>query len=312
MDRRSKTTQDLETVAINFLGAKDWSSELEALGKVYQNTPETALLIPEKNPDFDLPEEAKMLAYAANKGMNVYVQGPVGCGKTDGVEQVLSRMKRPCKRINMNGDATTANFIGQMKANAQGTYYDYGVLPLAMKGGYPLLCDEIDFTPPQIGAILHPVLESKKVLFIPDTNETIHAQPGFCVFATANTGGKGDGRGVYTGTEILNTAMLDRFPIKLNWSYLTIDRELSLISKHTTVANDELAKLVKVAAEIRTAFMQGNLSVTFSTRKLLDYIALRGSFPKEMAVRAVLLNWLDVDDEPLVQAILNRVGFNQE
>ena len=178
----------------------------------------------------------------------------------------------------MNGDVTASHFVGAMRASPEkGTYYYYGVLPRAMKYGATLLVDEVDYTPPHIAAVMNSVLEGKRVLYLEETGETIHAAEGFTVIATGNTGGKGDADGMYTGTEVLNTAFLDRFPIKMRMDYMHHEHEEELLTtRFPTEKASDIKKMVRAANEVREAFKQGQISLTFSTRKLLDYFELKG------------------------------------
>jgi len=241
---------------------------------------------------------------------NVYISGPTGCGKTELMVQVHCQLKRPFIRINMKGDATVANFIGAMRADPKkGTYFKPGALPIAMRAGYTLIVDEVDYTPPQIAATLNPVLEGSRNLFIEDTGETIHAHAGFVVMATGNTAGKSDPTGVYTGTEVLNTAFLDRFGIKQTMDYLKPETEAAMLLRRFPGAKREEVKvLCSAAKEIREAFKQGALSLTLSTRKLVDYLELKPTMGHLEALRSVLINWLDEDDKELVLGLLERVG----
>jgi len=194
-----------------------------------------------------------------------------------------------------------------MKANAEGTYFDYGVLPWCMMHGVPLIIDEVDYMPPQIGATLNSVLDSGTV-FIPDTNETIEATPGFFIIATANTGGKGDKFGAFTGTEVLNTAFLNRFRMKLKCDYLEQEHEVAMLSgRFPNAETSDIKRMVQAAFEIREAFKQGNLGVTFSTRQLIGYFEMRDDLEARDALDLTMLNWLDEDDSQLVIEILKRV-----
>ena len=268
--------------------------------------------IPDRVESFFFGEkETKGVLTGLVLGKNIFIEGPTGCGKTELVLQVHSMMGLPIQRVNMNGDATVANFIGSMRATQEdGTFYHYGMLPEAMKNGHTLLVDEIDYTPPHIAAVMNSVLEGKRVLYLEDTNETIVAKEGFNVIATGNTGGKGDSTGVYTGTEILNTAFLDRFAIKLKMDYLPRSTERGmLIARFPDEPIKNIELLLSAAEEIRQAFQQGNLGITFSTRKLIDYFELTQGMDVLDALEMVLLNWLDADDRVLVEEVLRRVGL---
>lgn len=266
-------------------------------------------LVPEVQ-DFKFTENAELISMTLLTGRNYYVSGPTGCGKTEEVKQVLARLGIPTVRANMHGDVTYNSFVGMMKAGPSGTFFDEGLLPRAMRGGYPIILDEIDFTPPSISSVLFPVLEKDRVLYIAETGETLRPTKGFAVFATGNTGGKGDLDGVYTGTEVMNTAFLDRFPIKAKASYMSAADELALLTtEFPDLAEDVARKLVKLANEVRQAFMRNSLTITMSTRKLLDLAEWVKPLGLDKALQVTILNWVDGDDLNFVIEIMKRVGI---
>lgn len=316
MDRSVKKTSNLEGfTAIFDVGGTPMELFIEARAKLadvddtYIQYATPAKL--DKYFEFPLDQTAAILT-----GMvlhkNTYISGPTGCGKTELSIQIHKQLKRPFIRINMKGDATVANFIGAMRADPKkGTYFKPGALPIAMKAGYTLIVDEVDYTPPQIAATLNPVLEGSRNLFLEDTGETIHAVEGFCVIATGNTSGKSDPTGVYTGTEVLNSAFLDRFGIKLNMDYLSLEVESAMLQRRFPAEKrDDVLLLCKAAKEVRESFKQGALSLTLSTRKLIDYFELKPTMGHSQSLKAVLLNWLDEDDRELVTGLLERCGVD--
>jgi cobaltochelatase CobS len=312
--RAPQGTDVLETFLPQFMGPTTAAADLDQLKAHFGPTkPENLLLVPTTNPDFVLDDNvAAATTFALLKGKNTYIEGPTGCGKTDGVKQIHARLGLPIKRVNMNGDVTTANFIGSKHADPQtGTYFRHGNLPLAMTGGYTLLIDEIDYMPASIAAVLNPVLEGARELYLPDTDEHIVAEKGFLVIGLANTGGKGDTTGVYTGTEILNTAFLDRFAVKLKMDYLEASAEIDMLTQRfPTVSHTKIWSLVTVARDVRDQFRNGLIPVTLSTRKLIDIFEMEPVLGLRPAVECALLNWLDEDCIELVKKIFENRGMD--
>ena len=82
---------------------------------------------------------------------------------------------------------------------------------LSLQRGAVLLLDEIDLASNKI-LCLQSILEGKGV-FLKKIGKFIAPSEGFQVFATANTKGKGSDDGRFIGTNVLNEAFLERFPV---------------------------------------------------------------------------------------------------
>lgn len=275
-------------------------------------------LVPEVDEHFLFsPDELRVLEAARRLGYNVYDSGPTGCGKTAKHLQFFARLGLPVRRVNMNGDVTYQNFIGTREAEGGRTFFRRGFLPEAMVGdgkrGFVVVLDEVDYTPPHIAALLNPVLEGGRSLYLPETGEYVEANPGFFVVATANTGGRGDRHGNYTGTEVLNSAFLDRFPVKLSSGYLPESLEAEMLCRRFPEEPEAGVRgMVGGAREVRAAFESGRINLTLSTRKLVDYYQLKRVLGAQAALALTILNWTDEDDGQLVRELLQRKGVLDE
>jgi cobaltochelatase CobS len=294
--------------------------------------PSSSSFVPEIDPNFYIdPFVGRVIRKAITLGRNLYASGDTGCGKTATIMQVFAILGRGIIRVNPHDGITKESFIGRMgirpvESGGTETYFSYGDLAIAMKNGLGFLLDEGDYLPPNLAAVFNPVTERGGKLHISETGETISPAPGFCVFVTANTGGKGDNSGQYTGTEVLNTAWLDRFSFKIKMDYLPQDKELEMLKKRFPKLSEdspntiplpfgetELNKILQLAHDIREAFSRGELSITFSTRKLIDYFEQReNGFSQREALSLCLLSWLDDDDETLVKTMLDRLQISAE
>ena len=59
----------------------------------------------------------------------------------------------------------------------------------------------------------------------------VHPKKGFNVIATANTKGKGSDDGRFIGTNVLNEAFLERFPVTFEQEYPTAAIETRILNK---------------------------------------------------------------------------------
>jgi cobaltochelatase CobS len=296
------------------IGGDGWTKELAALmAKMPEATgPEAAEFpIPEAKAHYTFPtKETRMLSASLAMGKNAYISGPPGCGKTILAEQILNRANRRYVRVNMNGGTTVAKFIGAMQANpAQGTFYKEGILPRVMRAGVPLLLDEVDYMSPHIAAVFNPVLEPARRLFLEESGAAITAAPGFAIVATGNTAGKGDETGIYTGTEVLNSAFIDRFDVKLSMDYPTAAEEEAVLLRAFPAADPiKVGRVCKVAQEMRQAFLAGSLTFPTSRRKTEQWVEFALIFGWEDAFQTSILNWLPADEKAAVLEVSNRVS----
>ena len=288
--------------------ATEGSAEPEANSQI--NLEINNEFIPKIDPNYHFdPYAIKVIRSAISMQENLYVYGDTGCGKTTHLEQVCAVLNREIMRINPHDGITREMFLGGMKLINNETIFVEGALPLAMRNGRILLVDEISFLPPNLTAILNPIGEKGGKLYIPETSEWITPQPGFCIFATDNTGGKGDRTGNYTGTEVQNTATLDRFAFCLKMDYLPREKEEEILrNRFPNQSPDEIQRMLKLAQEIRSAFSRGELSLTLSTRKLIKFFNQReNNFSTQEALNNTILSWLDEDDENLVKTMIDRL-----
>jgi len=311
--RKPATVDTLEEFVNPFTGSESNAVVADLKKQLKPDGANLAALVPAVIKDFYFePAPSRAMGYALLKCKNVFIEGPTGCGKTELIMQVHAITGKAIKRVNMNGDVTVANFLGKREVDAvKGTYFLKGALPLAMEGGYTLLIDEIDYMPPHIAAVLNSVAEGGRTLYLPDMGETIVAKEGFNICATGNTGGKGDATGVYAGTEILNSAFLDRFPVKLSMTYLPKEEEIKMLQNRFPAANvAQIKELVALANEVRGSFLSGALPMTISTRKLIDMLDMIPFFGVAESMKLCILNWADKDTQSTVIGLIQRIMPN--
>ena len=97
-----------------------------------------------------------------------------------------------------------------------------------------MLLDEIDLASNKI-LCLQSVLEGNGV-FLKKIGRFVKPSRGFNVFATANTKGKGSDDGRFIGTNVLNEAFLERFPVTFEQSYPKPSVENKILSKLVVTA----------------------------------------------------------------------------
>lgn len=285
--------------------------------RILEVSPEDQKLVPEHDdyyePDEDMTES---LALALQHDIPVMLVGPTGCGKTTGVEELAAMVNWPIAnggRIDLTGDFRVADFLGEKilevdPATGQTIVaFKDGILPQAMQKGHLMLLDEVDAAPPGILFALQSVLEPKRTLVLTaDSGRLVKADPRFRIVCTANTIGKGDDTELYTGTNILNEAFLDRFGIVIQQDYLPANKEVDVIVAKTKVSESVVKLMVRVANQVRKAFKDEECFCTFSTRRLLNWAMLSDIMGIEKAAYITVLNKLKTDDKRFAHGIMQR------
>ena len=269
---------------------------------------EPSHLTPRIDTSYKFPPETELLINGIRHGDKSLLVGPTGCGKSQLIIQLAAQTNTPLIRFNLHGETSVSNFVGHWVVQGKEMIFVEGVLPRAMKNGYWLLMDELDACTPQVSFLLHSVLEEKGSLVMADKDgEVVEPHPDFRIIATANTIGKGEDSGLYSGTQILNEAFLDRFATIISLSYLPFDSEVSVILEKVSIEPVIAAGMTQVASEIRRAFDEETVYSTFSTRRLVNWarkFSTLGDIKK--ASEIAILNRLSTDDRKVVEEVIQR------
>ena len=157
----------------------------------------------------------------------IFITGLSGNGKTMNVQQACAVTKRECIRVNITIETDEDDLLGGYRLQDGQTVWQNGPVIEAMERGAILLLDEIDLASNKV-MCLQPILEGNGV-FIKKINKFVKPAPGFNVIATANTKGQGSDDGKFIGTNILNEAFLERFPITIEQSYPSNKNEIKML-----------------------------------------------------------------------------------
>lgn len=226
----------------------------------------------------------------------VYIYGPTGNGKSTAVEQSCAKNKTAMIRVNLNMMTDEDQLIGTKTLVDGNIEIIEGPVLIAMRAGIPLLLDELDAGSANTLLCLQPILEGKPYYF-KLKNELIVPAPGFNVFATGNTKGKGSDDGRYIGTNILNEAFLERFAVTLCQDYPNATTEKKIVVNLMNMYNcidDEFANsLVKWADAIRRTFEDGGIDETITTRRLIHIVRAFSIFKNKSKAIELCTNRFD-------------------
>ena len=227
----------------------------------------------------------------------MFITGLSGNGKTLMVKEVCAKQKREYVRANITVETDEDDLIGGFRLLNGETVWHDGPVVTAMKRGAVLLLDEIDLASNKIMA-LQPVLEGSSI-YLKKIGKWVHPTPGFNVIATANTKGQGSDDGRFIGTNVLNEAFLERFPVTIEQSYPTNSMEKKILnnemSKHGLEDETFSDNLVKWADVIRKTFMEGGCDEIISTRRLVHIVGAFSIFKDKMTAIELTVNRFDAE-----------------
>lgn len=259
-----------------------------------------------------VPEVCKAILMGFAHNRRVYVVGPHGSGKSSHVEQVAARLNWPCIRVNLDGHVTRADLIGRdmvvLRDGLQTTEFVPGILTWALERPMALVFDEYDAGRPDVMFVIQRLLESDGKLTLMDQSRVLTPHPAFRIFATGNTAGQGDVSGMYTGTQALNHAQLDRWHVVTELGYLPPAQEQAILqSRVADVTPAQAQAMTRLAGLAREAFRQGDLSTLLSLRTLISWGAnacLLGDMAE--GFRLAFLQRCDAAERPLVAELYQR------
>jgi len=254
------------------------------------------------------PSLAQAVTQSLADNDRVLLVGPTGAGKSSLVMQLAARLNWPIIRANLHGETSAADLLGQNKVKNGEVYFQYGILPTAMKEGKIVVIEELDAADPGILFVLQGVLEEGGTLTLADNGgEVVHPHPRFRLVATANTLGLGDDTSLYAGTQVQNASHLDRWQVVYQVDYLPEKEELKLVKAKAPTLEHSLAKaVVKLAAAVRKAIAEQQIFSTFSTRRVLAFARKIPALGLARALEATVLNKLATPDRAVVHEIAQR------
>ena len=278
--------------------------------------------VPEIDKDYKFDRDTTLAILSGfNFNKRVIVHGYHGTGKSTHITQVAARLNWPCIRVNLDSHISRIDLIGKdaivIKDGKQVTEFKEGVLPWSIQNPIALVFDEYDAGRPDVMFVIQRVLESEGSFTLLDKNKVIKQNDYFRLFATANTIGLGDTTGLYTGTQQINQAQMDRWNIVTNLNYLSLEKEMEIIlAKNKNLNNskgkEKVSNMIKVASLTRKGFIAGDISTVMSPRTVLHW-AENAEIFKDIgyAFRVTFLNKCDEVEKNTIAEYYQRC-FGEE
>ena len=238
-----------------------------------------------------------------------FITGLSGNGKTFSVEQACASLKRELIRVNITIETDEDDLIGGFRLLNGQTVWHNGPIIEALERGSILLLDEIDLASNKI-LCLQSILEGKGV-FLKKIGRYVKPAPGFNVIATANTKGKGSEDGRFIGTNVLNEAFLERFPVTFEQAYPSVKTEFKILQGLAATLNikddDFCQRLVDWGDIIRKTFYDGGIEEIISTRRLVHIVRAYSIFNDKMKAIQVCVNRFDDETKQAFLELYDKV-----
>ena len=296
------------------VGRGKWNLTLaQRLEKTYNSTTTESVAIkyvPEKDPNYvpfgNAPSLKKIIA--SRQFYPVFITGLSGNGKTLGVEQTCALLNREIIRVNITIETDEDDLIGGFRLVDGNTDWHNGPVIEALNRGAVLLLDEIDLASNKI-LCLQSILEGKGV-FLKKVGRYVKPAAGFTVVATANTKGKGSDDGRFVGTNVLNEAFLERFPVTFEQDYPSPTIETKILTNvgcELTFAEN----LVKWAGVIRKTFFDGGVDEVITTRRLVHIVQAYQIFGDRLTAITNCVNRFDDDTKQSFLDLYTKVDSGE-
>ena len=259
----------------------------------------TGNIVPKKDPIFvsfgNYPDIKSIVK--SNRFYPVFITGLSGNGKTMGVTQACAEAKRELIRVNITIETDEDDLLGGYRLKDGQTVWQNGPVIEAMERGAILLLDEVDLASNKI-MCLQPILEGSGV-FVKKINKFVKPAQGFNVIATANTKGQGCDDGKFIGTNVLNEAFLERFPVTFEQSYPSVAIEKKILNNTLKASGKSdvkfIDKLTTWADVIRKTYFDGGVDEIISTRRLVHITQAYAIFDNKMKAIKMCTNRFDDD-----------------
>lgn len=234
--------------------------------------------------------EANLAGFAKGSIYSMMFIGESGTGKSTSARVLPYRCGMPYVSINFSVNIEESDIIGTYMPNMERKdttepefIWKDGVLTKAIRNGYCVILEEINFARPGVLGKLNSLLDETRQIDLP-TGEVVKAHPNFRIIATCNI--------AYEGTNRFNKALINRFEDVTIFNDLDRAEAVDTIIKRTGYTNHtNINTIYSVYESIKKYSKEQNLNLTVSMRQLLTLFT-NGKFYKNAydAVLRIMVN----------------------
>ena len=187
---------------------------------------------------------------------HLLLEGVPGLAKTLAVKSLAQTIHAQFQRIQFTPDILPADILGTMIYNMQTHQFSVKKGPVFSNF---VLADEINRAPEKVQSALLEVMQERQVTI---GNNTYKLDPPFLVLATQNPVEQG-------GTYELPEAQMDRFMLKINITYPSLEEERSIIRRNINPETDQSEPAFSIDHILR---IQELVKQIYIDKKVEDYI----------------------------------------
>lgn len=228
---------------------------------------------------------------------NVLLIGPSGCGKTSIPEAIAKQRGMKFLRMNCAVVRDPEEWFGYREAVDGSTVFQSTEFTTTVEEGNAIVVlDEFNRVEPWMHNTLLPLLDHGRATKV--HGHEIKRGPNVLFVATVNRGSR------FTGTFMLDAAVVNRFSATMYADYLEQPVEIKLLVARTSIDVRIADKIVRAITVLRKFAAENELDVDVSTRSSLKVASLASAkrLPLDLIFQFVVLNLID-DKQLLKNAI---------
>ena len=222
--------------------------------------------------------------------------GESGTGKSTAARVIPARCGIPYLSVNFSVNIEEADLFGSMVPNAKKSkpedpefVWTDGVITKAVRYGYCVILEEINFARPGVLGKLNSLLDENRQIDL-STGEIVRAHPNFRIIATCNI--------AYEGTNRFNKALINRFDDVTVFKDLARTEAIDVIKNRTGYTSTvKISKVYDVYEALKKFATEQNVNAVVSMRQLLN-IFTKGKYYSSAkdAVQRIMINGAFIED----------------